>query len=171
MALAAGQMGIYTRKILILGIDPGRDKTGFAFVDFNGNLLASGIFETSKRDDFFADLKNFQDSNLIIDLIIEGSADSLKDSQIKFLALGNGTHSKKFYSYLSGKLPDDINILLVDEENTTLEARALYWKLHKPGLLMRLIPEGLRVPDRVLDDLAACIIALRALKKYKNIEI
>lgn len=168
MALAAGQMGIYTREDLILGIDPGRDKTGFAFVDFNGNLLASGIFETSKRDDFFADLKNFNDSNFIIDLIIEGSADSLKDSQIKFLALGKGTHSKEFYNYLREKLPNDINILLVDERNTTLEARALYWKLHKPSLLMRLIPEGLRVPNRVLDDLAAYIIALRALQ---NIEI
>ena len=163
MALAAGQMGIYAEKNLILGIDPGRDKTGFAFVDFDGNLRASGIFETSKRDNFFADYKNFQDSNLII----EGSSDSLKDSEVKFIALGNGTHSKEFYDYLKNFLHDEKNIIIIDEKNTTLEARALYWKLHRPSLLTRLIPEGLRVPDRVLDDLAACIIALRALKNIK----
>ncbi len=163
MALAAGQMGIYTEKNLILGIDPGRDKTGFAFVDFDGNLRASGIFETSRRDIFFADYKNFQDSNLII----EGSSDSLKDSEVKFIALGNGTHSKEFHNYLKNFLHDEKNIIIIDEKNTTLEARALYWKLHRPSLLTRLIPEGLRVPDRVLDDLAACIIALRALKNIK----
>ena len=163
MALAAGQMGIYAEKNLILGIDPGRDKTGFAFVDFDGNLRASGIFETSKRDNFFADYKNFQDSNLII----EGSSDSLKDSEVKFIALGNGTHSKEFHNYLKNFSHDEENIIIIDEKNTTLEARALYWKLHRPSLLTRLIPEGLRVPDRVLDDLAACIIALRALKNIK----
>ena len=164
MALAAGQMGIHSEKNLnlILGIDPGRDKTGFAFVDFDGNLKASGIFNTSERDNFFADLKNFSQ------YIIEGSSDSLRDSQVKFLALGNGTHSKEFHNYLKKFFPDENNIIIVDEKNTTLEARSLYWKLHRPSLLMRLIPENLRVPDRILDDLAACIIALRALK---NIEI
>ena len=85
---------------------------------------------------------------------------------VKFSALGNGTKSKEFYVYLKNKISCEIK--LVDEKNTTLEARKLYWKIHKPDLFERLLPEGLRVPKRNLDDLAAFAIALRALQ---NIEI
>ena len=163
MAMDSRQMAVRTKN-LILGIDPGRDKTGFAFIDSDGNLLLSGIFASSEREDFFAVLssenKNFSRWT------IEGSPESLEHSQIKFIALGDGTQSQKFFSWLNDK--NFCEIIRVNEKNSTLEARAIYWKIHRPSLLMRLIPEGLRVPARVLDDLAAYIIALRALQ---NIEI
>ena len=45
MAVAYGQMGTHTRQEYIaLAFDPERDKTGFAFVNTEGSLLASGIF-------------------------------------------------------------------------------------------------------------------------------
>ena len=38
-------MGTHTRQEYIaLAFDPGRDKTGFAFMNTEGSLLASGIF-------------------------------------------------------------------------------------------------------------------------------
>ena len=83
-------------------------------------------------------------------------------SEIKFIALGDGTGSKEFYDYI--KTVTSYEIIIVNERNTTLEARGLYWKLHRPGFLMRLLPESLRVPARILDDLAAWAIALRALR-------
>ena len=60
-------------------------------------------------------------------------------------------------------------IITVDERNTTLEARSLYWRLHRPGIFVRLLPEGMRVPPRVIDDLAAWAVALRGLKEYRDI--
>ena len=149
---------------ILLAIDPGRDKTGFAFVDSQGSLLASGIFPTHEHAKFFAALT--AKSGTLSQWLTEGHADSLPDS-VKFIAIGNGTHSREFTQLLRENLT--CNVLTVDEHNTTLEARNLYWKIHTPNFWTRLLPEGLRVPNRVLDDLAAWAIALRALKKYRDI--
>ena len=165
MAVADGQMGIHVReKCIVLGIDPGRDKTGFAFVDGQGGLIASGIFPTHEHAKFFAALT--AKSGNLSQWLTEGDADSLPGS-VKFIAIGNGTHSREFAQLVRKNLPCEV--LTVDERNTTLEARNLYWKIHKPNFWTRLLPEGLRVPKRVLDDLAAWAIALRGLKKYRDI--
>ena len=162
MALASGQVAVHTGKgSLALGLDPGRDKTGFAFVDFDGGLVVSGIFPTADSDAFVADFRPY---------IIEGSSEELPDDalgHVEFIAIGDGTTSREF----SGKVRAwaRCEVLEVDERNTTLEARGLYWKIHRPGIFVRLRPEGLRVPSRVLDDLAAWAVALRGLKKYRDI--
>ena len=158
-----GQMGIHVQdeNDLILGIDPGRDKTGFAFVNSNGGLICSGIFNAEDREKFFDTLKNQDD---ISNFVVEGEYKKLFSS-VKFIALGNGTMSKEFHEYLKSKLKLNYEIKLIDERNTTLEARRLYWKIHKPKFLEKLLPESMRVPKRVLDDLAAWAIALRALKE------
>ena len=160
MDVVNGSMGVYPEKDMILALDPGRDKTGFAFVDMQGNLLASGIFASSERDRFF---ENFDGTISFL----EGNAENIANSHVKFIALGDGTGSREFHDYV--KRVTDCEIKIVNERNTTLEARSLYWRLHKPNLLMRLIPRNMRVPARILDDLAAWAIALRALRK--NIEI
>ena len=155
-------------ETLTLGIDPGRDKTGFAFVDSNGALIASGIFPTHEHTRFFAALQ--AKSGTLSQWLTEGDSDSLPEdltASIKFIAIGDGTHSHNFAQLLRNNLPCEV--LTVDERNTTLEARNLYWKIHTPTFWQRLLPEGLRVPNRVLDDLAAWAIALRALKKYRDI--
>ena len=166
MALVNGSMGIHAgQKNLVLAFDPGRDKTGFAFTNLDGRLILSGIFETGAREKFFDDLKIGR-----IDCVLEKISDLTSSDlfeQVKFVAIGNGTSSKKFTEYLKTKI--SCEVIIVDEKNTTLEARSLYWKIHQPSLLMRLLPEGLRVPARVLDDLAAWAIALRAVKKYRDI--
>ena len=43
----------------VLAFDPGRDKSGFAFVDLDGGLIASGIFPTSEFERFLADLSPY----------------------------------------------------------------------------------------------------------------
>ena len=159
MAVASGQMAIHSgEKDLVLGLDPGRDKTGFAIVSLNGDFIAAGIFPTVERDKFFDfDAENFSFS----EWLTEGL--STKVGGFRFTFIGNGTGSEEFFAYVKNKVKD-CEIILVDERNTTLEARRLYWKLHKPGIFTRLLPEGLRVPDRPLDDLAALALTLRGLR-------
>ena len=50
---------------------------------------------------------------------------------------------------------------VVEEYGTTLEAREIYWRLHAPRGLMKLVPTSLRTPPRNVDDLAAYAILLR----------
>ena len=155
-------MAVYVReKDLALGLDPGRDKTGFAFVNLDGELLVSGIFPTAEIEKFFADFTPY---------VIECRTDSGHDDMIsraEFIAVGNGTTSKDFVRLV--KNIAGLEVITVDEKNTTLEARGLYWKIHKPSFWTRLMPEGMRVPKRPLDDLAAWAVALRGLKKYRDI--
>ena len=154
---------------MILAFDPGRDKTGFAFTDDESNLILSGIFESREREKFFDALTHNQNKNLSA-YILEGQIEALPEnliSHVEFIAVGNGTHSKEFHDYIKNRFK--IEIMTVDERNTTLEARSLYWKIHKPGFIMRLLPESMRVPSRVLDDLAAWSIGIRAVKKYRDI--
>ena len=153
---------------MILGLDPGRDKIGFALTDTDGGLILSGIFPQIEHVLFFHAL--LSDPHTLSRWILEGNTDSLPENladSLEFTAIGNGTHSQSFTDIAKNFLPCEV--LTVDERNTTLEARALYWRLHKPGIFMRLLPEGLRVPHRMLDDLAAWAIAIRGLKKYRDI--
>ncbi len=147
---------------MILAFDPGRDKTGFAFVDDEGNLILSGIFESREREKFFDAL--IHDDSLA-GYITEQQIEALPENlitHVKFIAIGNGTHSKEFHDYVKNRI--SIEILTVDEKNTTIEARGLYWKIHEPGFIMRIMPESMRVPSRVLDDLAAWAIGIRAIR-------
>lgn len=333
MAMASGQVAIHAReKDIVLGIDPGRDKTGFAFVDMGGNLLVSGIFETKDSEKFFMALRG---QGSMCEFVREGASEDMPSGfweHILFVAIGDGTSCSDFIMRMSGyewldvsvmreweseesdgagtrqgeskreggevrskgcndkaggalvrqrenerrrgetrsKRGDDetrgagtrqgvsaqgrdearsmgddgeargagagqamnitcrmdtaggrvgndkgsagtrqddsgntqamngtggggvsggrqagdtadtpkhenitlkLPIVIINEHNTTLEARSLYWKIHTPGLLARLIPEGIRIPKRTLDDLAAWAIASRALKKYRDIRV
>lgn len=146
---------------IVLGLDPGKDKTGFAFVSHEGDLLISGIFPSSEREKFFADFTTY-----VIERRIESCAEEIM-SRIELIVIGDGTTSKDFVQFVRGI--SGCEVLEVDERNTTIEARSLYWRIHEPGFFTRLLPEGMRVPERVLDDLAAWAVALRGLKKYRDI--
>ena len=79
---------------------------------------------------------------------------------LRTLVIGNGTGSKPLLSRL-GDL--DLTLELVDERGTTLAARQRYWELFPPRGLAKLIPLGLRIPPRDLDDLAAQLLLERQL--------
>ena len=161
MAVASGQMAVHSgERDLVLGLDPGRDKTGFAFVNLDGDLLIAGIFPTDERENFFADFTPYITERRI------GSDDSIM-SRVEIIVVGDGTTSRAFTEHV--RTLAGCEIMTVDERNTTLEARGLYWKIHRPGIWARLLPEGMRVPKRVLDDFAAWAVALRGLKKYRDI--
>ena len=58
-------------------------------------------------------------------------------------------------------------IHIIDEAHSTEEARQLYWKLHPPKGLMKLIPLGMRTPPGNMDGLAAVILVQRYLSSKK----
>jgi len=127
---------------LVLGVDPGRSKAGFAVVDPGGGVVARGI-ETI--EDLPARLTRV-----------------LAARKIDAIALGRGTNGRAVRRLLEGfGLP----IHWVDEFETSRAARCLYFVDHPPRGWRRLIPTGLQLPDGPVDDYAAIVIARRYLAR------
>lgn len=78
---------------------------------------------------------------------------------ISAVVLGDGTGSKGWCARLADLLP----LHLIDERNTTLEARRRYWRLVPARGWRRLLPEGLRQPPRDWDDIVAQVLLERWL--------
>jgi len=137
------------------GIDPGREKFGFALAN------ASGVI--------FAAIVPFEAFDAAIEFITSGDSGPLPGwrtegavtpDAVRVVFLGNGT-SHEAYAKKLGQA--GIGYKLTDERMTTLEARGLYWELHPPKGLYRIIPKSLRTPPRNVDDLAAWAIIKRGL--------
>ena len=78
--------------------------------------------------------------------------------------MGDGTTSQAWREQIESSLSTDIEIAVVDEKNSTLEARDRYWTMYPPRGLQRLIPRGMRIPPRPVDD----IVAILLLERYQN---
>jgi RNase H-fold protein (predicted Holliday junction resolvase) len=61
-----------------------------------------------------------------------------------------------------------VPVTYVDERETTLRARSLYFADHPPRGWRRLIPLGMQMPPRPIDDYAAVLIARRYLADEGN---
>ncbi len=129
----------------VLGVDPGMRKAGYAFLDENGNVVARGIEG--------------------IEALPERLRALLDRHPARALALGSGTNATSVARRLVSL---DLPTHLVDERETTLHARRLYYAENPPRGLGRLIPVGLRFPPRPIDDYAAEIIARRWLACHEG---
>ena len=146
---------------LILGLDPGKDKFGWAFVGFDGGLRASGISPASLAPELAGALLS-GDLDGLSGFVLERQGGALAGESPSLVLLGNGTARKALLEILTSRRQP---FELADESNTTLEARPLYWRLHPPRGLARFFPESLRVPPRPVDDLAAWALVLRFLSR------
>ena len=126
----------------VLGVDPGRSKAGYALLEADGTVLTAGI-EPIER--LFESLR----------LVLAGG-------RTEVIALGRGTNSKAIRSSLE---PLQVPIALVDEFETTRAARTLYFDEHPPRGWRRLVPRGLLLPERPIDDYAAILIGRRFLAR------
>lgn len=149
---------------VILGLDPGRDKFGWAFVAPDGSLLASGIIPSARAEELVG---------YLLAGCLEGVSSFTRENPGRIarldppgvILLGNGTARQGLSGILVSRKKD---FTLFDEANTTLEARPLYWFLHPPKGLARFLPESLRVPPRPIDDLAAWVLARRFLAQSEK---
>ncbi len=136
------------------GIDPGRWKIGVAFAE-GGTLLFSAIVPAGERAVI---IKAFESGGweLLEGWRAEGGADNIRGRAAENVYIGDGTSAKEFFQEFPFKYTK------INEYGTTLAARKIYWRLHPPGGIMKLVPLSLRTPPRNIDDLAAYAIILRA---------
>ncbi|MDJ0657975.1 MAG: pre-16S rRNA-processing nuclease YqgF [Crocosphaera sp.] len=128
----------------LLGFDPGRDKCGIAVTDQSGDIYYHEVIESSEA---------ISTLNTLIEQF-----------SINLLVMGNQTTSKQWKKRLENELLISIPITMIDERNSTLEARDRYWEMYPPQGLMRLLPQGMRNPPRPIDD----IVAILLIERYFN---
>lgn len=78
------------------------------------------------------------------------------------IIVGSGTTSKPLIADIREELPS-MAILVVDEKDTTYQARERYWEHNPRRGWRRFLPSTLQVPPDPVDDYAALIIAERVL--------
>jgi RNase H-fold protein (predicted Holliday junction resolvase) len=126
----------------VLGLDPGTRKCGYALVTALGAPpLTLGIAP--------------------VEALAERLRELLAVTPVTVAAIGRGTNAEAIAD-LARQL--GLNVELVDERETTLLARARFFRDHPPRGWRRLIPRGMLLPDRPIDDYAALLIAERYLK-------
>lgn len=126
----------------VVGIDPGRSKAGYALLDDAGAVVAAGIEALERLDGRVGEL--------------------LARHRVGAIALGRGTNASRVRAALTHfSLP----IHLVDEHETSRLARGLYFAENPPRGWRRLVPLGLQLPPRPIDDYAAILIARRFLAR------
>ncbi len=148
------------KRTYLLGIDPGREKFGWAFGTPEKGLLCSGLGETASFRLWVGEVLKKKDFALLRKALREGTPENLVFSGDFRIVLGSGTGSSIF-----GKILEEAACPFSwgEEAYSTLEARKVYWKLHPPRGIRRLLPKSLLLPPRPLDDLAAWCILQRAL--------
>ncbi|MDR2174532.1 MAG: endonuclease [Synergistaceae bacterium] len=152
-----------------MGVDPGRDKTGWALVRGGGELVLSGIVPAPEAELFWdvwpLAVGKWEEALAVWTYERRFPVSCSEDVPgLEYIALGNGTGSRETARRLCGlSVKLNVRTVLVDEKGTTLEARERYWALHRPALWQNCLPRRLRVPSRAVDDLAAWVIALRSL--------
>jgi len=143
-----------------LGIDPGREKFGWAFGTSGEGLLCSGIGETGFFPIWIRKILEERAFSLLGETLREGDPKTLGFFREFRLFLGTGTGSGEFERVLREM---GYPFSWGEESFSTLEARKLYWERHPPQGLRRFLPRDLLFPPRPLDDLAAWCIVKRAL--------
>jgi len=123
---------------IIIAIDPGTKKYGYAVMDSNLSVLQKEVISTEK--------------------IAKTIEDSLNIYKINKIILGNGTNYKQIEKKLREHFPQ-LKIILIEEDFSTLEARKKYFKAHPPRGISKLIPLSLRVPPCHYDDFVAVLLA------------
>ena len=126
----------------VLGVDPGSLKAGYALLDSEGEVVLAGIEPIGR--------------------LRERIAEVIAAHPVAMLALGRGTKVRAVAAALEGL---GVPLTLVDEFETTREARDLYFSENPPRGWRRFIPTGMQLPPRPIDDYAAILIAKRFLAR------
>ena len=134
-------------------IDPGRSKLGVALGD--RDLRFSAILPASRVGDLIGALRT-GDFRSLAPFRREGTPP--EGGLDGGLYLGNGTGSDVMGELLAEA---GLSWVSVEERDSTLLARRVYYRLHPPSGWRRLVPRSLLVPPRDLDDLAAWVLLLR----------
>lgn len=128
--------------MVVVSIDPGREKCGLAVVDEDCSVLDQEVVATVwLTDELAARISEFSPDVLLI---------------------GNGTTSKAAQSRIREEFPG-VDIIEVDERRTTDDAKRAYWRENPPTGWRRFFPTSMQVPPVPVDDYVAVLLARRWL--------
>ncbi len=127
----------------VVAVDPGTAKCGIAVLSATGEVIYRDIVPT--------------------EMIGEAADVTAQDHKARIIVIGGGTASKSVLQKLLA-FRDGSQVVQVPEVNTTLLARSRYWEDNPPGCLLSLLPAGMRIPPRPVDDYAAVVIGERFLE-------
>jgi RNase H-fold protein (predicted Holliday junction resolvase) len=131
----------------VLAIDPGNVKCGLALVrrEESGEIASiwRSICQTEALEDALDEARKIAPLSMVI--------------------VGAGTRSRAIVQRVREKMPG-IGILVIDETETTLQARERYWEHNPRRGWRRLLPSTLQTPPQPIDDFVALILAERVLK-------
>ena len=128
--------------MIYIGFDPGKDKCGMAIVQGDGTPLRHEVVASAQA--------------------VEMLVSWCEAFEIEALILGDQTGSKQWRSRIQAVLPE-LRIEVIDERFSSQEARDRYWDVYPAMGFDRLVPRGMRVPPRAIDDLVAIILVERFL--------
>lgn len=128
----------------ILGFDPGRDKCGLALVQRDGQPRHRQVVPSAS----------------VLQIVHQWA----QLHGLTQVILGDQTSSRHWHDQLQQALPQ-CSITLIDERNSSLEARQRYWDYHPPRGWNWLLPKGLRTPPTPYDDIVAQILVERYLEQ------
>lgn len=140
------------QKKWILAIDPGSDKVGYAVVNYDLTHGEIGIVYLSE-----------------VHRLFKRMCDVPPELAPQAVILGNGTAAAavcRLYNSLELELP----VRFAEEKNTTYKARTRYFNDNPPTGFWRLVPIGLQIPPRPVDDYAALLIGEKYLVEQKLVE-
>lgn len=125
----------------VLAVDPGRVKCGVAVVSgpSSPQCFEKAVVETER-------------------LTLEVAERLRQFPAVARLIVGGGTNSATLRRALQSAFPH-LPLLIIDEYNTTMRARQRYLQENLPQGWRRLLPLGLRSPERPCDDYAALLLA------------
>jgi len=131
---------------IVLAIDPGKNKCGMALArresDGKVHLLWHAIVPREQ--------------------VIQKIHEAQEQAAFSMVIVGSGTTSRPLVSEIRNEVPS-MAILVVDEKDTSFQARERYWEHNPRRGWRRLLPSTLQTPPDPIDDYAALIIAERVL--------
>jgi len=94
--------------------------------------------------------------------VVEQVQRALNIEPFNMVVIGSGTTSRPLVEKIREQCPG-LGLLVVDEKDTTLQARERYWEHHPRSGWRRIVPASLQVPPEPVDDFVALILAERVL--------
>ncbi|CCH67368.1 Resolvase, RNase H-like fold [Richelia intracellularis HH01] len=132
----------------ILGFDPGRDKCGIAVMGLDRQLYNHQVLPAKQ---VITTINNLQEK-----------------FPISLIVMGDQTTAKGWQKLLQVDLLKPVNIIMVDERYTSLEARDRYWQMYPPQGLIKILPPGIRTPSQPIDDIVAILLIERYLNRLTS---
>jgi RNase H-fold protein (predicted Holliday junction resolvase) len=127
--------------MVYLGFDPGKDKCGVAIVNVDGQPLYHEV--------------------VAADTVLQRIPQLCVEWAVTQVVIGDRTMTRQWQAKLSDM---GLPIAPIDEHNSSMEARDLYWQMYPPQGWQKLLPQGMRLPPRPIDDLVAIILVRRYLQ-------